>query len=145
MVIIINWLLIIAFFLALHTPCIFENCIKTKINLNFYLHTHLWCLKRFYDGFKGLHKTFWGTTKKCENKNLTFKFKFHLNLIFHSSPWIGWGRLNKKNHFWMAFLYWSYTTTIKLPSYTTTIKNHNTYTQRPVKYFEHSESKSLQD
>ena len=21
---------------------------------------------------KGLHKIFWGTTKKCENKNLTF-------------------------------------------------------------------------
>ena len=140
MVNIINWLLIIAFFLALHTPCIFENCIKTKINLNFYLHTHLWCLKRFYDGFKGLHKTFWGTTKKCENKNLTFKFKFHLNLIFHSSFGIGRGRLNKKNHFLMASLYWRSWT-----SYTTTTKSHSTYTQRPAKYFEHSESKGLQD
>ena len=41
-----------------------------KSNLNFYFRTSLWCLKRFY-GFKGLHKTIWGTTKKCENKNLS--------------------------------------------------------------------------
>ena len=29
----------------------------------------------FYEGLKGLkdlHKTFWGTSKKCENKNLNF-------------------------------------------------------------------------
>ena len=26
----------------------------------------------FYEGLKGLHKTFWGTTKKYENKNLIF-------------------------------------------------------------------------
>ena len=38
-----------------------------KTNFNFYFHTFLWRLKRIY---KGLHKTFWGTTKKCENKNL---------------------------------------------------------------------------
>ena len=43
---------------------------REKINLNFYFHTSLWCLKRFYEGLKDLHKTFWGTTKKCENKNL---------------------------------------------------------------------------
>ena len=30
----------------------------------------VWCLKRFYEGLKNLHKTFWGTTKKRENKNL---------------------------------------------------------------------------
>ena len=29
-----------------------------KINLNFYFHASLWCLKRFYEGLKGLHKTF---------------------------------------------------------------------------------------
>ena len=28
-------------------------------------------LKMFYEGVKGLHKTFWGTTKKCEIKNLS--------------------------------------------------------------------------
>ena len=27
-------------------------------------------MKRFYEGLKGFHKTFRGTTKKCENKNL---------------------------------------------------------------------------
>ena len=42
-----------------------------KIKLNLYFQTSLWCLKSFYEGLKGLHKTFWGTTKKCENKNLT--------------------------------------------------------------------------
>ena len=25
-----------------------------KIKLNFYFHTSLWCLKRFYEGLKGL-------------------------------------------------------------------------------------------
>ena len=44
---------------------------REKIKLNLYFHTSLWCLKRFYEGLKGLHKTLWGTTKKCENKNLT--------------------------------------------------------------------------
>ena len=27
----------------------------------------------------GLHKTFWGTTKKCENKNLIWFFLFGRN------------------------------------------------------------------
>ena len=31
---------------------------REKINLNFYFHTSLWCLKRFCEGLKGLHKTF---------------------------------------------------------------------------------------
>ena len=52
------------FYLTLHDPRIFESCIEIKIKLNFYFHTSLWCLK-------GLHKTFRGNTKKCENKNLT--------------------------------------------------------------------------
>ena len=42
---------------------------REKINLNFYFRTSLWCLKSFYEGLQGLHKTFWGTTKKFENKN----------------------------------------------------------------------------
>ena len=57
--------------LTLLAPCIFKSCIKIKINLNFYFHTSLWYLKRFYEDLKG-------TTKKCENKN----FK----LIFSISP-----------------------------------------------------------
>ena len=32
--------------------------------------------QRFYEGLKGFHKTFWGTTKKRENKNLTLFFLF---------------------------------------------------------------------
>ena len=44
---------------------------EKKIMLNFYFHTYMWCLKRFYEGLKDLHKTIWGTAKKFENKNLT--------------------------------------------------------------------------
>ena len=55
--------------LKLNVLCISESCIEIKINLNFCFHTSLWCLKRFYEGLKGLHITFRGTTKKCENKN----------------------------------------------------------------------------
>ena len=44
---------------------------RREINLNFYFHTFLWCLKGFYEGLKGLHKTFWGTTKTYENENLS--------------------------------------------------------------------------
>ena len=49
----------------------FQKVIKIKINLKFYFRTSLWCPKRFYEVLKGLHKTFWGTTKKCENNNLS--------------------------------------------------------------------------
>ena len=44
---------------------------REKYKLNFYFHTSLWCLNRCYEGLKDLHKTCCGTTKKCENKNLT--------------------------------------------------------------------------
>ena len=40
---------------------------REKINWSFYFQTFLWCLKKFYEGLKGIHKTFWGTTKNCEN------------------------------------------------------------------------------
>ena len=43
--------------------------LPVPIYLNFYFQTSLWDLKRFYEGVKGLRKTFWGTAKKCENKN----------------------------------------------------------------------------
>ena len=39
-------------------PRILESCIQIKINLDFYFHISLWCLKMFYEGLKGLHKTF---------------------------------------------------------------------------------------
>ena len=44
---------------------------REKIKLNFYFYTSLRCLKRIFEGPKCLHKTFWGTTKKYENKNFT--------------------------------------------------------------------------
>ena len=34
--------------LTLKDLCISESCIEIKIELNFYFHTSLWCLKRFY-------------------------------------------------------------------------------------------------
>ena len=42
---------------------------REKSKLNFYFHT-LWCLETFYEGLKGLHKTFRGTSKS-DNKDLT--------------------------------------------------------------------------
>ena len=52
-------------FILIQLPDMHEaGRVKIKINLNFYFHTCLWCLKV-------LHKTFWGTTKKCENRNLS--------------------------------------------------------------------------
>ena len=41
--------------ITLKDPFISESCIEIKIKLNFYFHTSLWCLKRFYEG---LYKTF---------------------------------------------------------------------------------------
>ena len=37
-------------YLTLPAPCISESCIKMKINLNFYFHFSLWCLKKFCEG-----------------------------------------------------------------------------------------------
>ena len=71
---------------SISIPWISESCIKIKINVDFYFHTSLWCLERFYEGLQGLHKTFWGTTKKCETK--TFK------LIFPPLSGFGTGRVN---------------------------------------------------
>ena len=62
--------------LNLPVLCIFKSCIEIKIKLHFYFHTSLWYLKKFSEGLKGLHKTFWGAAKKCENKNLTWFFPF---------------------------------------------------------------------
>ena len=44
--------------LSLKDPFISESCIEIKIELNFYFHTSLWCLKRFYEGLKGLKGLF---------------------------------------------------------------------------------------
>ena len=44
--------------IILNTPYISDSRIIIKIDLNFYFHTSLWCLKRFYECLYGLHKTF---------------------------------------------------------------------------------------
>ena len=63
------YLLFLRFSLTVSVPIPDE---EKKNELNFYFHTSLWYLKRFYEGLKSLDKTFRGTTKKCENKNLTY-------------------------------------------------------------------------
>ena len=52
--------------------------LREKVKLNFYFHTSFWCLKRFYESLKDLHKTFLGAKQKCQNKNLT-EFLFQYN------------------------------------------------------------------
>ena len=65
---------------------------EKRIKVNFYFHASLWYLKRFYEGIKDLHKTFWGTTKKCENKNLIF-------VSIQLSEMHGTGRVNSQTDF----------------------------------------------
>ena len=36
--------------LTLNDLCISESCIEIKIKLNFYFHTSLWRLNKFYEG-----------------------------------------------------------------------------------------------
>ena len=43
----------------------FRKLYWNKNKLNSYFHTSLWCLKKFCEG---LHQTFWGITKKYEDK-----------------------------------------------------------------------------
>ena len=42
-----------------NAPCISASCIEINIKLNFYFHTSLWCLKRFYEGLLRHHKEVW--------------------------------------------------------------------------------------
>ena len=44
------------------------------------LSSHVMCFLSFVPRQKGLHKTFSGTTKKCENKNLSY-FLFQYNFL----------------------------------------------------------------
>ena len=71
--------------LTLPVLYILESCIKINISLNFYCHTSLWCFKRFYEGHKDLHKTFWGTFIKpfdAPQRSVKIEFK----LIFSLRP-----------------------------------------------------------
>ena len=67
-------------FLTLPATCISENCIKIRINLNFYFRFSLWCLKRFYEGLKAFIKPF-------ESPQKSVKIKFML--IFSLRPGSG--------------------------------------------------------
>ena len=58
-------------FLTLPVPCFSECCNEIKIVKFLFSHFFVVSLKKFYEGLKGLHKTFRGSPKKCENKNLT--------------------------------------------------------------------------
>ena len=54
-------------FVNAHCPLYFKKKKKNRENknqLNFHFHTSFW--------YQGLHKTFWGNKKKCENKNLSW-------------------------------------------------------------------------
>ena len=47
------WKQIIFFPIKFSAPCNSESCIKIKVNLHFYFHTSLWCLKKPFE--KGQH------------------------------------------------------------------------------------------
>ena len=50
---------------------------RETIDCNFYFHASFWwCLKRFYEDFKGLR----GTTRKCKNNSLSL-FLFKCNFL----------------------------------------------------------------
>ena len=74
-----------------YRPVHFRKLYYKKINLNFYFHNFVWCLKRFYQD----------TTTKCENENLshflsssridTEKVKtLHINFHRTDSPSFSW-------------------------------------------------------
>ena len=50
---------------------------RKEIELNFYFHTSLWCLKRFYEGLKGL--------KPFEAPQRSVKMKIKLNFYFNTT------------------------------------------------------------
>ena len=64
------------------------SCLDKSENHLKFLFSHFFCdaLKSLRKGDEGLHKTFWGTTEKCENKNL------YINFYFNITFWNTWGR-----------------------------------------------------
>ena len=73
-------------FLTLPARCISESSVKTKINLNFISALLCGISKGFSQkDLKGLRKTFWSTTKKCENKNQQNRALLFLRRFNHPS------------------------------------------------------------
>ena len=64
---------------------------REKMNLNFYVHTSLWCLKRFYEGLKAFIKIF-----KAPQRSRKWKFKL-IFILIQFSEMNGAGRVNLKN------------------------------------------------
>ena len=68
--------------------CIWKSYIKIRINLNFHFRSSLWWPKKFFEGLYGLHKRFWGTTRKSTNKRRIKKNVFgrpqKANLLFQN-------------------------------------------------------------
>ena len=75
-------------FLTVPVPCISESCIEIKVKLNFYFHTSLWCLERFYEGLIFSLRPGSGRERLMNNfcrKDLTWESRFskkswHLNI-----------------------------------------------------------------
>ena len=55
-----------------------EEIRREKINLNFYFHTSLLCLKRFYEGLKAFIKPF-EAPQKCVKIKISVNFYFTRN------------------------------------------------------------------
>ena len=60
------------FILTLPDPCISESCIEIEINVNFYFHIYLLCLKRFYESLKGKPFSLSGIGTGKENVMFSF-------------------------------------------------------------------------
>ena len=61
--------------LTLSAPSISESCLNMKINLNFYFHTSLQCLKRFFKAFQAFIKSF-----EAPQGSVKIKFKLLFSL-----------------------------------------------------------------
>ena len=72
---------------------------SNKINVNIYIHC---ALKRFYGGRKALIKPFWGTKKKCKNKN---SCQFYL-LSGNGAVTVNKLMLSSKINCVLQFIYW---------------------------------------
>ena len=70
--------------LTLPAPCISESCIEIKIKLNFFFHTSLWCLKKFYEGLKDF-KSLKAFIKHFEAPQRSVKIKIQLNFYFNKT------------------------------------------------------------
>ena len=93
---------------------------REKINLNLYFHTSLWCLKRFYEGLKGLRKTF-----SC---NICVKTKIKI-IYFNTTLWNARSGKGQTKH---CHCYYVTKTTITT---TATTSNYKRLNNKNLRYF----------